>query len=110
MWEKGKINGYTFEMKRFINSSHMGINRGRISKMVLYNKDDKCVFTYDRGIDIDANGRDKIILKRLLKKYNKRTHKTKKALDFEKRRKKILTDYEKKYGFMPKEEKTNRKI
>lgn len=62
-WVSGKVGEYTFEAKLFDTPSCHGINKGRISKLSIYNDGERlakrdffaaCIINYDRGWDIKA--------------------------------------------------------
>lgn len=47
-WKHGEINGYHWEGKVYNNPSEMGIDNGKISKLII-TKNGKDVVRYDRG-------------------------------------------------------------
>jgi len=70
MWTKGTLNGYDYCIKHYEESSHYGIDEGRISKMSI-RKNGKELYNYDRGLEfdnLDAGG--KKVYGELLKQYN----------------------------------------
>lgn len=55
-WVHGKIENYDFEAKLFDEDSIFGINKGRVSKLHVWDKKtNKDIITYDRGWDIKPN-------------------------------------------------------
>ena len=61
MWHEGQIAIppsniiYKYQAKVYDIGSEHGINQGRVSKlMIRQNKDNKIVFNWDRGMDIDC--------------------------------------------------------
>lgn len=50
-WIQGQFAGHTFSAKFFETGSTFGINEGRTSKLMIFDKKDKVVFNYDRGFD-----------------------------------------------------------
>ena len=69
MWMKGNVNGYEYEAKVYADSSDMGINRGRISKLDVM-RNGKTVAHYDRGWDVrPTTAAEKEALKAILRKY-----------------------------------------
>ena len=70
MWSKGMVNGYVYCVKHFEQGSKYGIDGGRISKMSI-SKDNRLLFNYDRGLDIDClDAEGKAVYAKLLKRYN----------------------------------------
>lgn len=74
-WVSGKVGEYTFEAKLFDDASTYGINNGRISKLSIYNNDERmakndffasCIINYDRGWDIKATTATRPILKAVI--------------------------------------------
>jgi hypothetical protein len=51
-WFRGSYKGYEFCAKVYAEPSHYGINEGCVSKLSV-TKNDKWVFNYDRGMDLD---------------------------------------------------------
>lgn len=52
-WISGEYEGFVFEAKVFDKPSVFGIDNGRVSKLFV-TQNNKLVFNYDRGMDIDA--------------------------------------------------------
>lgn len=62
---------YHFEAKTFLEKSVFGINKGCISKLLIYQKD--LVVNYDRGWDIRPKTEDvKTVYRAILRKFNSR--------------------------------------
>ncbi len=64
-WIKGKIGRYTFSAKVFDLPSQFGIDGGRVSKLGIYDDEQRkrernyfaaCIVNYDRGWDIQPEG------------------------------------------------------
>lgn len=69
-WVKGLMEGYDYEVLVFPKGSQYGINKGRISKLNIRNKDKKTVAEYERGWTVkpkDAEGQR--ILKKVIALY-----------------------------------------
>jgi len=52
-WIKGTYKNFTFNAKVFDEGSVFGINGGKVSKLMVWDKSKKICFNYDRGMDID---------------------------------------------------------
>lgn len=55
MWEDGKIDSYYYEVKVYDEPSKFGINKGRVSKLIIYDSDKQTVCQYDRRWVIKPN-------------------------------------------------------
>jgi len=53
-WIFGKYKGKAFCAKVFQEKSRFGINNGRVSKLSIMGSNNKIIYNYDRGIDIDS--------------------------------------------------------
>lgn len=51
-WMEGKIDGFTIHAKVYPKPSMRGIEKGRISKLTIIDKDDNVIANYDRGWDV----------------------------------------------------------
>ena len=70
MWIKGTIDGYSFYIKRYDESSEYGISGGRISKLEIW-KDGQLFVQYDRGWSKKPNGAQvKKVYEQILREYN----------------------------------------
>ncbi len=69
-WVKGFMEGYDYEVLVFPKGSQYGINKGRISKLYIRNKDKKTVAEYERGWTFKPNDAEgQRILKKVLALY-----------------------------------------
>lgn len=68
---KGKYTAVHYWIKHFVEpSEEYGINGGKISKLML-KANGEVIYNYDRGLDIDCQGRNaELALGILLKEYN----------------------------------------
>lgn len=74
MWKQGsiKVGGSTISywVKSFEEGSQFGIDKGRISKLML-KRDDRVIANYDRGWDImPIDSEAEAALAELMKKFN----------------------------------------
>ncbi len=74
MWSEGSIkignNIIHYWVKHFEEASVFGVEKGRISKLML-KCNSKVIANYDRGWDIEPSGKDaEIALAILMEKYN----------------------------------------
>lgn len=75
-WDKGVIDGYSYEALVFPEGSVYGINDGNISKLSIKDPNGKLVLNYDRGWDIKPNAKTKKIMDKILDRYNPKTKKS----------------------------------
>lgn len=54
-WVEGRVGNLTFEAKLYDEPSIFGIDKGRVSKLTIYNQCGDWIVNYDRGWDISPN-------------------------------------------------------
>lgn len=70
VWKKGLLDGYDYEVLVFPKGSQYGIDKGRVSKLFIRDKNKKVVADYDRSWNVrpkDPEGQK--ILKKVLALY-----------------------------------------
>ena len=71
MWEDGWIGLYFYETKVYDEPSMFGIDRGRISKLTVYDSDKNICCNYDRGWDVyPDNDEVKEVVQKIMNMYN----------------------------------------
>ena len=66
-WFKGEIDGYIVSAKVYSEPSKFGIDNGKVSKLLISDKDDKEIISYDRGWDKRPLYEHKEIYEKVLK-------------------------------------------
>ena len=69
-WKKGLLNGCDYQVLVFPKGSPFGINKGRISKLFIRDKNKKVIADYDRGWNVKPKSPDEQkVLKSVLALY-----------------------------------------
>jgi len=70
MWNTGKMNGYSYQVKHYEEGSVYGIDEGRISKLWIY-RDGETFAEYERGWCLEPTDPGAFeVYERLLEWYN----------------------------------------